>query len=226
MKLTNRLSVEQKNSIGTRIVETVDKRLEDILRRKPEPDMFYSRIAEVFDKRLNTQNNYLKLLSILPTDHPTFRTFLAKITNYSIKDHNGNNLLHVLLNRDMLHTIVQQGFYRLNLWESDNNMGVKPLDLLLTKLFKDNNKERDEVIVILRYLINNRILSDYMAKHVADSLLGFYQNTKDRRLLDLLVDLGKKYGKNTVNSVAKEIIKLDVVKNNYQEYLLWEHYTK
>ncbi|MEM0383167.1 MAG: hypothetical protein QXD88_02720 [Candidatus Anstonellales archaeon] len=226
MKLSNRLNVEQKNSIGTRIVETVDKRLEDILRRKPEPDMFYSRIAEVFDKHLNTQNNYLKLLSILPTDHPTFRTFLAKITNYSIKDHNGNNILHVLLNRDMLHTIVQQGFYRLNLWESDNNIGVKPLDLLLTKLFKDNNKERDEVIVILRYLINNRILSDYMAKHVADSLLGFYQNTKDRRLLDLLVDLGKKYGKNTVNSAAKEIIKLDAVKNNYQEYLFWEYYTK
>ncbi|MEM0470747.1 MAG: hypothetical protein QXL02_00475 [Candidatus Anstonellales archaeon] len=226
MKLSNRLDVEQKNSIGTRIVETVDKRLEDILRRKPEPDMFYSRIAEVFDKHLNTQNNYLKLLSILPTDHPTFRTFLAKITNYSIRDHNGNNILHVLLNRDMLHTIVQQGFYRLNLWESDNNMGVKPLDLLLTKLFKDNNKERDEVIVILRYLINNRILSDYMAKHVADSLLGFYQNTKDHRLLDLLVDLGKKYGKNTVNSAAKEIIKLDAVKNNYQEYLFWEYYTK
>ncbi|MEM0456021.1 MAG: hypothetical protein QXI75_01840 [Candidatus Anstonellales archaeon] len=226
MKLSNRLNVEQKNSIGTRIVETVDKRLEDILRRKPEPDMFYSRIAEVFDKHLNTQNNYLKLLSILPTDHPTFRTFLAKITNYSIRDHNGNNILHVLLNRDMLHIIVQQGFYRLNLWESDNNMGVKPLDLLLTKLFKDNNKERDEVIVILRYLINNRILSDYMAKHVADSLLGFYQNTKDHRLLDLLVDLGKKYGKNTVNSAAKEIIKLDAVKNNYQEYLFWEYYTK
>lgn len=225
MKTSNRLSLEQKNHIGTGIVETVEKNFEKILKRKPDPEMLYNRLFSIVDKHLKTQENYLKILSLLPKDSKMMREIVAKITNYNITDHRGNNILHLLVKKDRLDLILHGKLHNLNLWEKDNNMGIKPIDLLLYKLLFDESS-RDNAITILRNLIDKRMLSEHIANHIADSMLGLYKKTKDRLILEILIDLGKKYGRGTIKPVAQQILNLPEISRDYREYMLWEEYIK
>lgn len=222
-RLAHRLSIEQKNEIGVRIVRAIEEK-QDIISKKLEPEMVYRRVQKIFSESVPTIQNYLRLLRIVPENNKiVINDLLSKITNMSVRDERGDTALHILLRRGMVEIINDKQLYKYKLWETQGKDGVMVIDLLLYHIFHRSEK-RDVSIEVLKRIFENRSIENLeLVKNISTALASHYNLTKDPKILELVLNIPKFYSLETVTDAVEELRKR-AQKDDLNLYMRLDHY--
>lgn len=191
-----KLTFNQKEELGIKIINAAEKNLSHIISKKPDPELVYRKLEDKFDKIYFTQSNVLRIIKLLPKDYDINR-WVSKIANYSIKDEHGNSLLHILVEKERLKDIYNKELWKLKLWEESNKKGVLVIDLLLLQVFSATNQETKQYgLNILNKIIEHKLLNDEeLIRKIASAVCDVFINTGDLEYEKILLKFVKSYPK-------------------------------